>query len=242
MHLIPAIDILNGKCVRLLKGDYNQATYYPVSPVVYAHMLEDAGISHLHLVDLEGARSGNFEMYELLEQISTTTKLKVDTGGGIRTLEVIEKVLQHGASQVNLGSVAQQNPEQVDSWILALPEDSIIIGADVREGLVATHGWLAESNTRVEELIAHYLEQGLYTFTVTDITKDGTLKGPAAGLYKDLLAQFPQMKLIASGGVGSLKDLDLLASAGCHGVIIGKALFEGNVTLEELSLWNKNNG
>jgi phosphoribosylformimino-5-aminoimidazole carboxamide ribotide isomerase len=242
MQLIPAIDILDGKCVRLLKGDYNQATYYPVSPLVYARMLEDAGISHLHLVDLEGARSGNFQVYEMLGQISNATKLKVDTGGGIRTFEAIEKVLQHGATQVNLGSIAQQQPEQVSAWIPVLPTDSIIIGADVREGLVATHGWLAESNTRVEDLIGYYLEQGLSTFTVTDIGKDGTLKGPAVGLYKDLLASFPQMKLIASGGVGSVKDLDLLALTGCHGVIIGKALFEGNISLEELSLWNKNNG
>ncbi len=241
MKIIPAIDILDGKCVRLLKGDYNQATFYPVSPVVYARMLADIGIASLHLVDLEGARSGQFTTYSLLQEISIATQLTIDTGGGIRTLETIEKVLNHGASQVNLGSIAQQQPELVVSWILSLPADSIIIGADVREGLVATHGWLTESSTRVEELINLFKLNGLNTFTVTDISKDGTLKGPALQLYKDLVFQFPDIQLIASGGVSTLSDLDALAEVGCHGAIVGKALFEGHIMLEDLKNWFVNN-
>jgi len=241
MKIIPAIDILDGMCVRLLKGDYQQATFYPVSPLVYAQKLADAGMEHLHLVDLEGARSSHFTAYDLLQDLANGTTLKIDVGGGVRTLEVIEKVLDKGASQINLGSVAQQQPEKVVEWANQVQKETIIVGADVREGLVATHGWLAESNTRVEELIAFYVSNGFEYFTVTDISKDGTLKGPAIQLYKDILQQFPDIKLVASGGVSSLSDLDVLAETGCFGAIVGKALFEGHIPLPELGLWQTKN-
>ncbi len=234
MRIIPAIDIIEGKCVRLYQGDYNQKTIYNENPLEVAKEFEDAGLKYLHIVDLDGAKQGKIINYKVLEKITAKTKLQVDFGGGISSDEMMKIPFECGATQVTLGSIAVKSKETVERWIKIYGTDRIIIGADVSKEKIQIHGWQQDSNLFVYDFINDYIEKGIQYVMCTDISKDGTLKGPSVELYKKIKEQFRDLKLIASGGVGSIKDVELLAENNLEGVIIGKAIYEGKIKLEEL--------
>ena len=237
MLIFPAIDIINGKCVRLTQGDYARETVYREDPLDVAKEFEAVGLTHLHLVDLDGARSGRVTNWKVIEAICANTKLRVDMGGGIKTKDELQRLFDTGVDKANLGSIAVRTPEVVFGWIETFG-DRIILSADVRNLKIAIGGWQEESSLDVFELIDMYAEKGVGFVTCTDISTDGTLQGPATELYKAILLRFPQMKLIASGGVGLESHLHQLASTGVYGVIVGKAIYEGNVSLETLTGFN----
>lgn len=233
MLIFPAIDIINGMCVRLTQGDYTRETVYREDPLEVAKEFEAAGFTHLHLVDLDGARAGRVVNWQVVESICTHTKLKVDMGGGIKTQDDLQHLFDAGVSQANLGSIAVRNPEIVYGWLESFG-DRIILSADVRGKQVAISGWQEASSLDVFELIDMYISKGIAYVTCTDISTDGTLQGPAIALYEELLERFPKTKLIASGGVGSADHLRRLTSTGVYGVIVGKAIYEGKISLEDL--------
>ncbi len=235
MRIIPAIDIIDGKCVRLYQGDYNQKTIYNEDPLEVAKSFEDAGLQYLHLVDLDGAKAKKIVNHKMLEKITSKTSLEVDFGGGISSDEMIKIPFECGAKQVTIGSVAVKSPETVVRWMKQYGAEAIIIGADVMKEKIQIHGWQEDSNLYVYNFIANYIEKGIQYVMCTDISKDGTLQGAATDLYKKILEQFKDLKLIASGGIGSLKDVEACAKAGCEGVIIGKAIYENKITITELS-------
>ena len=234
MRIIPAIDIIDGKCVRLTKGDYSTKKIYNEDPVEVAKAYEDHGIKYLHLVDLDGARSSKIINYKTLEQISNQTGLEIDFGGGIKSNEDIEIAFESGADKVTGGSVAANNPDLFINWLIRYGNESIILGADARNRKIATNGWLEESGIDVLTFIQSYENKGVKEVICTDISKDGMLKGPAFNLYDDILRS-TSVKLVASGGVSSIEDLKELNRLGCDGAIIGKAIYEGKVSLKELS-------
>lgn len=234
MHIIPAIDLIGGKCVRLTQGDYAREKVYRDNPVDVAKEFQDAGFARLHLVDLDGAKSGRVINWNVIESICGETSLKIDVGGGIKTAEELKRLLNLGVSQVNLGSIAVRNPELVRAWIETYG-DKIILSADVRDGHVAVSGWQEASSLTIDELIKTYEPAGLSYVTCTDISADGTLAGPAVSLYEKLVSAFPSIRIIASGGVGSIDDIERLSTTGVYGVIVGKALYEGKVTAAELT-------
>jgi phosphoribosylformimino-5-aminoimidazole carboxamide ribotide isomerase len=234
MLIIPAIDIIDGKCVRLSQGDYNQTKVYNENPVEVARMFEDDGLQYLHLVDLDGARHGKVMNWKTLEAICRHTNLHVDFGGGIKTKTEIRQILETGAKQVNLGSIAVKEPEKVHIWANEFGADKIILSADVRERKIAIHGWSETSSISIEDFIEQYQSIAINHVTCTDIQTDGMLSGPNFSLYEYLMNRFPGIKLIASGGVSSMNDLNKLKSLHVYGVIIGKAIYEGRVKLEEL--------
>lgn len=233
MYIIPAIDLIDGKCVRLTQGDYAREKVYRDDPVEVAREFQAAGLTRLHLVDLDGAKKGQVVNWRVIEAICKETSLKVDVGGGIKKEDDIKKLFGFGVSQVNLGSIAVRDPDLVRAWIETYGE-RIILSADVRDGRVAVSGWQEASSLTVDELINTYASAGLSFVTCTDISTDGTLAGPAIGLYEQLVAAFPTIHVVASGGVGSIKDIDRLATTGVYGVIVGKALYEGKITAAEL--------
>jgi phosphoribosylformimino-5-aminoimidazole carboxamide ribotide isomerase len=234
MIIIPAIDIIDGKCVRLSKGDYNTKKEYSNKPLEVAQQFEAAGITHLHLVDLDGAKNGEVTNWEVLSEICKHTKLKVDFSGGIKKTEHIQKILELGADKVTIGSMAINRPDTVSRWLLDFGNEKIIIGADTHHGNIAIHGWQKESNTKIGDFIMGYYLQGVLNFMCTDIEKDGMLQGPSTALYASILEEFIDLKLIASGGVTSLQDLLALKEIGCHAAIVGKAIYEGHISLEEI--------
>lgn len=234
MRIIPAIDIIEGKCVRLYQGDYNQKTIYNENPLEVAKEFEDAGLKYLHVVDLDGANQGKIINYKMLEKITSKTSLQVDFGGGISSDEMIKIPFECGARQVTLGSIAVKSKETVARWIKNYGAEKIIIGADVSNEKIQIHGWQEDSKLFVYDFINDYIEKGIQYVMCTDISKDGTLKGPSIELYKKIKEQFKNLKLIASGGVGSLKDVKVLAENNLEGAIIGKAIYEGKIKLEEL--------
>lgn len=234
MLIIPAIDIINGRCVRLTQGDYARETVYREEPLDVAKEFEAAGLTHLHLVDLDGAKAGRVTNWKVVEAICSKTKLMVDMGGGIKTKDELHRLFDAGVDKANLGSIAVRNPQVVYDWI-DIFGDRIILSADVRDLQVAISGWQEASSLDVFELIGMYTKKGVAYVTCTDISTDGTLKGPATELYKAILLRFPEVKLIASGGVGSANDLEKLAATGVYGAIVGKAIYEGKISLEELS-------
>ncbi len=234
MKIIPAIDILNGKCVRLSQGDYTQQKVYYENPVDAARRFEDAGLQNLHLVDLDGAKQGNVINWKVIEAVCTQTRLQVDFGGGIKTKSEIRQLLETGVKQVNLGSVAVKEPEKVILWITEFGADKIILSADVRNEQIAVQGWTETSALTLWDFIANYQTLGIQYVTCTDISTDGMLSGPNFSLYKNLLEKFPQIRLIASGGISSLADVQALQSLGLYGVVIGKAIYEGKIRLEDL--------
>jgi phosphoribosylformimino-5-aminoimidazole carboxamide ribotide isomerase len=237
MIIIPAIDIIDGKCVRLTQGDYAQKTVYYEHPEDFARMVEDAGLHYLHVVDLDGAKQGKVVNWKTLENICKVTRLQVDFGGGIKTKGEVRQILETGAKQVNLGSIAVKEPEKVNIWVNEFGADKIILSADVRAGKIAIHGWTETSLITIEDFIAKYQTIGIRYVTCTDISTDGMLSGPNLALYQKLLAQFPRINLIASGGVSSIEDLRQLQASGVYGVIIGKALYEGRISFNELSIF-----
>ncbi|MFP9118651.1 1-(5-phosphoribosyl)-5-[(5-phosphoribosylamino)methylideneamino]imidazole-4-carboxamide isomerase [Flavobacterium sp. RNTU_13] len=233
MKIIPAIDIINGKCVRLTQGDYAQQKTYNENPLEVAKMYEDAGIQYLHLVDLDGAKQGQIVNYKVLESIASQTKLAVDFGGGLKTDTDIETAFSSGAAQVTAGSIAVKQPETVYAWLEKYGTNKIILGADCRNRKIAVSGWLEESTLDVVDFIKDCSGKGIQSVICTDISKDGMLQGPSFELYGEILEQ-ANVGLIASGGVTTMDDLYKLKEMGCAGAIIGKAIYEGNITLTQL--------
>lgn len=234
MRIIPAIDIIDGKCVRLSQGDYAQKKIYNENPLEIAKGFERAGLRYLHLVDLDGAKAGRVINWEAIETITRHTSLEVDFGGGIKTDEEIERLFQAGIKQVNLGSIAVKNTALVQRWIATFGPDRIILSADVKNENIAIGGWLEDSEISIFNFIRDYIKKGIRFITCTDIGTDGMLRGPNTALYKKLLETFPQIKLIASGGVGGVQHLDELRKLNIYGVIVGKAIYESRISLEAL--------
>lgn len=235
MRIIPAIDIIDGKCVRLSQGDYAQKTVYNENPLEVAKQFEDAGLRYLHLVDLDGAKARKVINWKVLETIVTNTALKVDFGGGLRTTEDVRKVLQCGAAQITAGSIAVSDRDTVLQWLTEFGAERIILGADAKNGRIATHGWLDDSGLDVLRFIDDYHRAGIRYVVCTDIAKDGMLQGPSTELYQRIIAANKDVSLIASGGVSSIEDLQELKAAGLEAAIVGKAIYEGRITLKELS-------
>ena len=235
IQIRPAIDLIDGKCVRLEKGDFHTVKVYPLAPLDQAKQWEDHGVTHLHLVDLDGARKGSFLQYKVLEQIVLQTKLKIDVGGGMYTVEDVLKALEHGAGQVTLGSIAVDQPDLARQMIHTYGTESILLGMDVNNGQVMTKGWEADSGMKWQDFLTPYMEKGIQYIISTDIKRDGMLSGPSVELYNEIQSFAPDVKVIASGGVSGIKDAEQLMESGVFGVIIGKALLEGKITLKELA-------
>lgn len=233
MRIIPAIDIIDGKCVRLSKGDYNTKKVYNENPLEVAKAFEDYGIQYLHLVDLDGAKSHHIVNYKILESICTKTSLKVDFGGGLKTNEDLKIAFESGANQITGGSIAVKNPETFKTWIKQYGSDKIILGADCKNRKIATSGWLETSELDVVDFVKQYEKEGVKYVVCTDISKDGMLQGTSNELYQEVMNE-TNVNLIASGGVSNLEDVIKLKEIGCEGAIIGKAFYEGKISLKDL--------
>ena len=234
MRIIPAIDIIDGKCVRLTKEDYTTKKIYNENPLEIAKSFEDNGIQFLHVVDLDGAKSNRIFNYKILEKLASKTTLAIDFGGGLKSEKDVEIAFESGAKQITGGSIAAKNRSRFVRWINRYGAEKVILGADCKNRKIATDGWLKESDTDVVEFIQSYEQNGIRDVISTDISKDGMLEGPSINLYKDILNQ-TQINLIASGGVSNINDLYRLKEIGCSGVIVGKAIYEGKITMKELS-------
>lgn len=234
IELIPAIDLMDGKCVRLSQGDYGTQKTYNENPVEVAKELEANGIHRLHVVDLDGAASHHVVNYRTLDQIASRTSLVIDFGGGIKTDEDLVIAFDNGAQMVTLGSVAVKRPELFHKWLHQYGNERIILGADVKDGRIAVNGWKEESDQELLPFLQEYTKEGVLKVLCTDISRDGMLQGPATDLYRQILAEFPEMHLIASGGVSSVDDLIALQEAHVPAVVFGKALYEGRITLKDL--------
>jgi phosphoribosylformimino-5-aminoimidazole carboxamide ribotide isomerase len=235
IKIIPAIDIIDGKCVRLTQGDFNQKKIYADDPVEVAKKIEDAGIKYLHVVDLDGAKNKKIVNHKTLEAIAQNTQLHIDFGGGLQSNEDIAIAFNAGAKQITGGSIAIKNPELFGEWIKQYGAEKIILGADVRDEMIAVSGWQEVSKVSIFDFVEQYLQQGLKYVFCTDVSKDGLLQGPSFDLYKKLKLKFPQSSIIASGGVSSAADIHQLDALGLYGAIVGKAYYEGRIQLEELS-------
>ena len=234
MRIIPAIDIIDAKCVRLSKGDYDTKKIYNENPLEVAKSFEAHGIEYLHLVDLDGAKSSKIVNYKVLEQIASKTNLKIDFGGGLKSDADLKIAFESGANQITGGSIAIKKPEVFKSWIQQYGADKIILGADAMNEKVAISGWLEESKEEVIPFIQKYQQEGIQYVICTDISKDGMLEGPSFELYQRILEQTKDLKLIASGGISTFDELPKLAELGCEGTIIGKAIYEGRISLKQL--------
>jgi phosphoribosylformimino-5-aminoimidazole carboxamide ribotide isomerase len=235
MEIIPAIDIIDGKCVRLTFGDFNKKKVYNENPLEVAKQFEDAGIKRLHLVDLDGAKVGHVINYKTLETICSQTQLTVDFGGGLNCNDDLSIAFKSGAALVTGGSIAVKNRELFSQWLSEYGSEKIILGADVRDLKIAIKGWQEDSGLTINELISSYQTNGIQKIICTDISKDGGMKGPSFNLYKQLMHDFPKQQFIASGGVTTIDDVKRLKEMGMFGAIIGKAIYEGSIKLEELS-------
>lgn len=234
IELIPAIDIIDGQCVRLTKGDYDQKTVYRDSPAEVAKEFEQLGFKRLHVVDLDGAKSKHIINDSVLRRITTETNLTVDFGGGIKTDEDIEKAFEAGAAMVTVGSIAVTQPDLFIGWLNKYGAERMILGADVRNGKISINGWKEDSAEDLLPFLQKYIEAGVKNVLCTEISKDGTLQGPAIELYKEVMKEYPQLHLIASGGVSSKDDIEALDRAGIPAVVFGKAIYEGRINLKEL--------
>ena len=235
IQIIPAIDIIDGKCVRLTQGDYSRKTVYNEDPVEIAKMFENYGIKRLHTVDLDGAKSSHVINYKTIERIATATNLTIDFGGGIKSNSDIEIAFSSGAKLVTIGSIAVKRPELMIEWISNYGCERLILGADVKNGLISINGWKEEGNDELMPFIEKYIEHGINNVLCTDIARDGMLKGPSTDMYKKIMSSFPTLNLIASGGVSSVEDIYELNNAGIPSVVFGKAIYEGRITMNELS-------
>lgn len=234
MRIIPAIDIIDGKCVRLSKGDYDTKKVYNENPLEVAKAYEDHGIQYLHLVDLDGAKSKHIVNHQILEQIASKTTLKIDFGGGLKTDEDLRIAFESGANQITGGSIAVKDPITFKSWIQKYGSDKIILGADAQNEKIAVSGWLEESDQELIPFIQGYQKEGISYVICTDISKDGMLQGPSFDLYERILKEANGVQLIASGGISTFDELPRLAELGCEGVIIGKAIYENRISLKQL--------
>lgn len=234
IELIPAIDLIEGKCVRLSQGDYNQKKIYNENPLEIAKQFEDAGIRRLHLVDLDGAKAQHIVNYKTLQTISSKTNLIIDFGGGLKTDEDLKIAFENGASMVTGGSIAVKKPDTFHSWIKTFGAEKIILGADVKDEKIAVQGWIEVTDLNLLPFLKKNIDKGINKVICTDISKDGMLQGPSSELYKKILATYPNLYLIASGGISSIDDILYLDSIGVPAVIFGKAIYEGKITLKEL--------
>ena len=234
IELIPAIDIIDGKCVRLSQGDYDTKKIYNENPLEVAKEFEAHGIRRLHVVDLDGAKSKHVVNYRTLEMIASRTSLIIDFGGGIKTDEDMLIAFENGAQMVTLGSVAIKNPELFKKWLHQYGAEKIILGADAKDKRIAVSGWLEDSRQELIPFLHDYTKEGVYKVLCTDISKDGMLQGPSIALYQEIMQEFPEMHLIASGGVSCLQDIIALEEAGIPAVVFGKALYEGRITMKDL--------
>jgi phosphoribosylformimino-5-aminoimidazole carboxamide ribotide isomerase len=237
MQLIPAIDIINGKCVRLTQGDYNSVKVYNEHPLEIAKQFEDAGLTRVHVVDLDGAKAGEVRNWKVLESIASKTGLDIDFGGGIKTGKDVTIVLESGAKWATIGSIAVKDEDLFVEWIDTFGATSFILGADVKDEKIAISGWLETTDIWIYDFVRKYLRHGLKQIFCTDVKKDGLLQGPSVKLYKSIIAEFPSLHLIASGGVSSIKDLEELAAIGCNAAIVGKAIYENRISLNELKIF-----
>lgn len=234
IEIIPAIDLIDGKCVRLFKGDFEKKSVYSDDPLETAKWFESAGLKRLHLVDLDGARTGKIANLDVLEKIASGTKLKIDFGGGIKTDADMASGFDAGAAIVNVGSAAVKDPEKFFAWLDRYGPDRILLGADAKRGKLAVNGWQTETQIDLLAFLSEYFERGVTQAFVTDIGKDGALEGPGRGLYREIRLQVPGLRLIASGGVRSIEDIRDLEQRGCSGVIVGKAIYEGRIMPGEM--------
>ena len=237
--IIPAIDIIDGKCVRLTQGDYSKKTIYHKNPLDVAKQLEDAEIMRLHLVDLDGAKAGAVKNWKVLESIAGKTKLIIDFGGGIKTEKDVSIVLECGATYATVGSIAVKDETEFTRWLQQYGADKFILGADVKDEKIAVSGWLETTNIWIYDFIEKNIQRGVQQIFCTDVSKDGKMEGPSIELYKNIISKFPDLHFIASGGVSSIHDVDQLQEIGCKGVIIGKAIYENKISLQELKQFNQ---
>ena len=235
IELVPAIDIIDGKCVRLSQGDYDTQKVYNENPLEVAKEFEANGIRRLHVVDLDGAKSSHIVNYKVLDQLAGHTSLTIDFGGGIKTDEDLTIAFEYGAQMVTLGSIAVKNPDLFKSWLHKYGAEKIILGADVKDNRISVNGWKEESQQELLPFLDGYTQEGIRKVLCTDISRDGMLQGPSIDLYKQIMGQFPDMHLIASGGVSGLDDIIRLDEAGIPAVVFGKALYEGRITLKDLN-------
>lgn len=234
MIIIPAIDIIEGKAVRLTKGDYRQKKVYNEDPLEVARMFEGAGVQRLHLVDLDGAKRKKIINHKVLEEIANKTNLRIDFGGGVQSDNDIQLAFDCGARQVTGGSVAVRDPALFERWLLKYGAEKIILGADVQHGKIAISGWQENSSWELDAFLLNYLSKSVKYVISTDVSKDGLLEGPAVDLYADIIKKFPDLEVIASGGVSSMDDIHELDKFPLHGVIVGKAIYENRISLEEI--------
>ena len=235
MQIIPAIDLIEGKCVRLTEGDYTQKIIYNEDPLEVAKAFEGIGLMRLHLVDLDGAKAGEVVNWKVLEKIANKTSLKIDFGGGIKTEATLKTVLDTGATYATIGSLAVKSRPTFEEWIARFGAEIFMLGADVFEEKIAIGGWVEKTNIDVYDFMQSYINKGVQQMFCTDIKMDGKLQGPSIDLYKKIIQKFPTLQLIASGGVSSMKDLVELKTIGCSGAIVGKAIYENKITLTELA-------
>lgn len=235
IEIIPAIDLIDGNCVRLTQGDFTKKTVYSDDPLETAKRFEAAGLKRLHIVDLDGARTGKPVNLKILERVAGGTNLRIDFGGGIKTEPDVEAVFSAGAAIVNIGSIAVREPETFLAWVERYNGERVLLGADTRNGIVAIDGWQTDTKIPILALLRKYAERGVTSAFVTDIARDGAMTGPAIGVYRQIAVAVQEINLIASGGVRSTDDIDELHRIGCAGVIIGKAFYEGRIKLDELT-------
>lgn len=234
MQIIPAIDIIDGKCVRLTQGDYAQKTVYNENPLEVAKEFEGAGLKRLHLVDLDGAKEGTVKNWAVLQQIAANTSLSIDFGGGIKQDKDLKIVFESGAAYATVGSLAVKQPDIFQGWLNDYGADKFLLGADVKSEKIAVAGWLETTDIDIYDFLTDYVAKGIQQVFCTDVSKDGKLEGPSIDLYKKIIEKFPSLWFIASGGVSSMDDLYALKAIGCSGAIVGKAIYEGRIQLSEL--------
>lgn len=234
MRIIPAIDIIDGKCVRLAQGDFKKVKMYREDPVEVAKEFEDADLEYLHLIDLDGAKKGSVVNWDVIEDIQAKTALKVDFGGGVKTTEEVDRLLDLGVNQINIGSIAVSNPKLFSDWLWKYGPENFILSSDVRDENILVNGWTATTTVNLFDLVSQFIKDGLEFVCCTDIETDGMLKGPNFILYRKLKSHFPKLKIIASGGISSISDLEELQYIHVNGAIIGKAIYEGKIKLPEL--------
>lgn len=235
MEIIPAIDLIDGKCVRLTEGDYARKTVYHEDPLEMARSFETAGLRRLHLVDLDGAKAGKVMNWKVLEDIASGTDLSIDFGGGVKTEEDVRRILDAGARWVTVGSIAVRDELRLLEWFERHGPERFLLGADVRDGMIAIGAWTETTGIGWRDFLSRYLSHGVRHAFCTDVSRDGRLEGPSVGLYREMRETFPELGLIASGGVAAIEDLHALNEIGCTGAIVGKAIYEGRIRLEDLS-------
>lgn len=239
MKIIAAIDIMDGKCVRLTQGNFGNVKVYDEDPVDMAKRFEDADLENIHVVDLDGAQQGTVINWQTVEDIRANTALRIDFGGGVKTTEDVEQLLELNIDRINVGSVAVREPDKFLDWVKRFGADNFILSTDVKGNEIKVNGWQEKTGVTIYDIINQYQPSGITHITCTDISADGTLAGPNFALYKKLLKRFPKLKFTASGGVSSMEDLESLKYIGVHGVIIGKAIYEGRLSLAELAAFNR---